>query len=90
MAMVSSGVSVSLPYEMIIFRKFVYSKVRLDDQTFLRFALFDELTFGRMGDETMSSLSRSQSAMRDNVQEELDWDAPASHQPKKQITMKAV
>lgn len=33
---------------------------------------------------------KSQSAMRDNAQEELDWDAPASDQPREQITMTAV
>lgn len=70
-------------------RIFKYFKIPLDDQIYLEYASFDDLAFERIGDETKHSL-RSQSGPRDEVLEELDWDAPTSDQLGGQITMQAI
>lgn len=75
MVIIAGGVRVSLQYGMMFTHSFNYFEVSLEDQTSLKSTPFNKFTFCRMGDETVRCTSlRSQSRMRDELQEELDRD----------------
>lgn len=67
------------------------TKTPLYGKTSLRSIAFDELSFERMGDETVrSSRHKSQRGARDEVQKEQDWDEPASDHPGEEMTLQAI
>lgn len=89
MATAFRGVSIGLPYEMMLTVIFKYFKVPCDGQTTLKSNTFDELTFGRMSDETVSSIVAEQKLNKRQGLGEVG-DECASNQAGGQITLQAI